>query len=669
MRAKNNQLKLNQEKARPMPMGATVTSNGVNFAVTAEREAELFLYLYREGDSVPLYQFPIPPENRMGEVRYIYIEGLHPRQWEYNFFCKKKTKDGRVVEVPLPDPYAKKVLGREQWGTAAEEPLRYGFLTDKFDWQQDKPPEIPLEDTILYRLHTRGFTKHSSSRVKGKGTFSGIREKIPYLKELGITMIELMPSYEFDERILTQQGEERLNYFGYADAYYFAPKASYTRIGNRRGKKIEKAKELKAVELIEGKEAVFDTEDRRDWKEDSISRRNRYDPENELKELVRALHQAGIEISMEFYFEPGLSMEFVSDCLIFWKMEYHIDAFHVNQNGVNMNQLAKNAYLSDCKLFGNEWDTDFIYPKEPKVRRLAAMNDGFMMDMRRFLKSDENQIGGFLYRLTRNPAKEGVINYIANHDSLTLLDMVMYEKRHNEANGENNQDGNPFNYSWNCGVEGESRRKKILDRRSQQMKNAVVMVLLSQGIPMLFAGDEFARTCQGNNNPYCQDNEISWLNWNFSKRGQELYEFTKALIAFRMAHRILHMPKQLRMMDYSAVGRPDLSYHGSRAWYPDMDTYTRYVGVFYCGEYARYTKDKKADEDIFIAYNCHWEEHKFDLPRPSKKKVWKEAIHTFCGEEPFVAEEPVVLKEQRQLIVPARSIIVLISAEKDSLEE
>ncbi len=630
MKAENNQLKLNQEKAQPMPLGATVRSDGVNFAVIAEREAELFLCLYKKGDTMPLYEFLVPKENRVGDVRYIYIEGLHPQKWEYCFFFREKTKNGEQKELPFADEYAKKVIGREQWGECPKLPLHYSFLTEKFDWQQDQFPKTPLEDTILYRLHTRGFTKHSSSRVKEKGTFSGIKEKIPYLKELGITMVELMPSYEFDERISTEQGEEeRLNYFGYADAYYFAPKASYAYSGLRKGQRCE--------------------------------------PSVRMKELVLALHQAGIEISLEFYFKPGFSMEFILDCLIFWRMEYHIDAFHVNQNGVDMTRLAKNPYLSDCKLFGNEWDTERIYRKEPKVKRLAAMNDGFMMDIRRFLKSDENQISGFLYRMTRNPPKEGVINYIANHDSLTLSDMVMYEKRHNEANGENNQDGNPFNYSWNCGVEGESRRKKILDRRSQQMKNAMAMVFFSQGVPMLFAGDEFARTCQGNNNPYCQDNGISWLNWNWSKKGQELYQFTKELIAFRMAHRILHMPKQLRMMDYGAVGKPDLSYHGSRAWYLDMDTYTRYVGVFYCGEYARYAKEGKEDEDIYIAYNCHWEAHKFDLPRPSLKKVWKQAIHTFCGDEPFIAAEPLILEDQKQLIVPARSIVVLISGEAKKL--
>lgn len=623
MRADNNQLKLNQEKAQPMPMGATVRDNGVNFAVIAEREAEIFLCLYRKGDTMPLYEFQIPPENKIGDVRYIYIEGLNPRQWEYSFFCREKTKDGKQKERPLADHYAKKVIGREKWGELPELPLRYGFLTEKFDWQQDRAPRIPLEDTILYRLHTRGFTKHPSSRVKGKGTFSGVKEKIPYLKELGITMIELMPAYEFDERIQTEQGEARLNYFGYADAFYFAPKASYAK----------------------------------------VRRSNRYEAAYELKELVQALHQAGMEISMEFYFQPGISMEFVMDCLIFWKVEYHIDAFHVNQNGVDMTRLAKNAYFSDCKLFGIEWDTDRIYQSEPKGKRLAAMNDGFLVDIRQFLKSDENQVEGFLYRITRNPDKESVINYIANHDSLTLQDMVMYEKRHNEANGENNQDGNPFNYSWNCGVEGESRKKKILERRSQQMKNAIAMVLLSQGVPMLFAGDEFARTCQGNNNPYCQDNEISWLNWNWTKRGQELYEFIKALIAFRMEHRILHMPKQLRMMDYSAVGRPDLSYHGSRAWYLDKATDTHHIGVFYCGEYARYTADEKADEDIYVAYNCHWEAHKFDLPRPSRRKVWKRVIHTYYGEDlPFVAAVPEVLEEQKQLVVPPRSIVVLVSA-------
>lgn len=646
MRAENNQLKLNQEKAQPMPMGATVRSNGVNFAViaeNAEKEADVFLYLYRKGERMHRYEFQIPSENRIGDVRYIYVEGLDPRQWEYNFFCKEKTKEGEWKETPLADLYAKKVIGREKWGEAPKLPLRYGFLTERFDWHQDRPPSIPLEDSILYRLHTRGFTKHASSRVKGKGTFSGIREKIPYLKELGITMIELMPSYEFNERILEESGEKRLNYFGYADAYYFAPKASYASCANYANAKV-----LKAVEDDEA------------W---NVSKSSRCDASYELKELIRELHQAGMEISMEFYFQPGISMEFVVACLIYWKMEYHVDAFHVNQNGVDMTGLAKNPYFSDCKLFGNEWDTDSIYQKEPKVKRLAAMNDGFMVDMRQFLKSDENQINGFLYRLVRNPEKEGVINYIANHDTLTLQDMVMYERRHNEANGENNRDGNPFNYSWNCGVEGESRRKKILERRMQQMKNAMVMVLLSQGVPMLFSGDEFARTCQGNNNPYCQDNEITWLNWNWSKRGQELYEFTKELIAFRMAHRILHMPKQLRMMDYGAVGRPDLSYHGSRAWYPDTDAFARHIGVFYNGEYARYTKDAKADEDIYVAYNCFWDAHKFDLPRPFGKKVWKRVIHTFCGEMPFVTTESEILEEQKQLVVPARSIVVLISAD------
>jgi len=612
-----------------MPIGANVRDGGVNFAVIIEEEAELSLCLYKKGEAEPAYEFQIPEGNRVGNVRYLYIEGLNPKQWEYCFFCIDKAEEGSVQKRPFADVYAKKVIGREKWGELPNLPLRYGFLTESFDWQQDRAPKIPLEDTILYRIHTRGFTKHTSSQVRGKGTFAGIREKIPYLKELGVTTIELMPAYEFNEIMISEQEEEkiRLNYWGYTDAYYFAPKASYTR----------------------------------------TSADGRHETANEFKELVRELHQAGLEISMEFYFVPGTSMEFILDCLIFWRMEYHIDAFHINQNVVDMTKLAKNPYLSDRKLFGNEWDTDAIYQgKVPKRKRLASMNDGFMMDVRRFLKSDENQIGAFLYRLTRNPAMEGVVNYIANHDSLTLQDLVMYERRHNEQNGEQNQDGNPFNYSWNCGIEGESRRKKILDRRSQQMKNALIMVFLSQGIPMLFAGDEFARTCQGNNNPYCQDNEISWLNWKWSKKGRELFEFTKALIVFRKEHRILHMPQQLKMMDYKAVGRPDLSYHGGRAWYPDMDTYTRHIGVLYCGEYARYIPDGKADEDIFVAYNIHWEEHVFDLPRPFRKKVWKKAIHTSCGELPYVATEPEQLEDQKRLVVPPRSIVVLISTtEKD----
>jgi len=629
MKTDYNRVRINQEKAQPMPIGATVQNGGVNFVICTQGEAEFFLCLYKKGDNKPTYEFQIPPENRVGDVRYLYIDGLNPKQWEYSFYCMKLTERGEKQKSTIIDIYAKKIIGREKWGEIPQVPLRYGFLPEGFHWGQDKPPAISLEDTILYRLHTRGFTKHSSSHVKGRGTFAGIMEKIPYLKELGVTMIELMPSYEFNEVILSEQGETRLNYFGYGDAYYFAPKASYSK-GKAGG---------------------------------------RCEPANELKELVRELHQAGLEISMEFYFVPGIPMEFILDCLIFWRLEYHIDAFHVNQNGVDMTRLAKNPYLSDRKLFGNEWDTDAIYQRrEPIKKRLAAMNDGFMMDMRRFLKSDENQLGAFLYRLTRNPIMEGVVNYIANHDSLTLQDMVMYERRHNEANGENNQDGNPFNYSWNCGVEGECRKKKILDCRIQQMKNALVMVFFSQGIPMLFSGDEFARTCQGNNNPYCQDNEVTWINWKWSKKGKEIYDFTKMLIAFRKEHRILHMAQQLKMMDYGAVGRPDLSYHGSRAWYPDMNTYTRHVGVFYCGEYARYSKEGKPDEDIFVAYNVHWEKHDFDLPRPSRKKIWKRAMITYC-EEDFCITETEELENQKRLTVPPRSIVVLISALKEKKKE
>ncbi|HOO29165.1 MAG TPA: hypothetical protein PLU43_11935, partial [Lachnospiraceae bacterium] len=275
-----------------------------------------------------------------------------------------------------------------------------------------------------------------------------------------------------------------------------------------------------------------------------------------------------------------------------------------------------------------------------------------------FLKSDEDMLQAFLYRQRRNPQDVHVINYLTAYEGFTLNDLVSYDYKHNEENGEENRDGNNYNYSWNCGAEGSTRRKAVGKLRMRQMKNAFAMLLLSQGTPMLLSGDEFCNTQYGNNNAYCQDNKVTWLNWKQTKQSQELYEYVKELIALRKSHPILHMEEELRIMDYAACGYPDLSYHAEAAWYPKMENHIRHIGMMLCGMYARIDRLTK-DSFFFIAYNMHWESHKFGLPKLPKEMNWH-----YCLDTTDTLNRETVIKnlesKQDEITVPERSVLVLI---------
>lgn len=614
-----NEIQQNNKKGQPLPLGASIEKDGINFAVELYQNRKISLILYKKGENKIDKEIEFPKENRQGRIAYLFVSGILPEEYEYNF-----RYDGYIIQ----DPYAKRIVGREEWGKINRDGLKCGFLTEKFQWGNDTPPNIAYEDSIIYRLHTRGFTKHTSSGVTAKGTYEGIIEKIPYFKELGITMVELMPIHEFDEILIpnypmySQENDKQkktlVNYWGYTRGFYFTPKASYAYSKN---------------------------------------------PCIELKHLVKELHRHGIEIGVEFYFAPGTKEYLILDCLKYWAMEYHLDAIHVNADVAPMTLIGVEPLLSNIKLFGNHWNTEQIYARGefPEKRSLGEFNDGFMVDIRRFLKADEDQINSFIYRMSRNPEKIGVINYISNHNSLTLKDMVSYEKKHNEANGEMNRDGTSYNYSWNCGVEGPTRKKKVLERREQQMKNAMLMLMLSQGTPMLLSGDELGHSKKGNNNAYCQDNEISWINWKLTKKEEEWHQFVKDLIQFRKAHRIFHMPQQLKMMDYGTIGFPDMSYHGTRAWYPELDNYSRHIGIMLCGIYAgRCQKDQ--DNYFYLAFNSHWEKHDFALPNLPKGKKWYLVYNTHCSavQTYSVGMKEPLLSNQKCLQVLPRSIIVLI---------
>lgn len=603
-----------RDDSRIYPLGVTAVEGGAHFSVVSGC-GDCALVLFARGKKKPLKRLEFLACDKMGDVWNMTVAGDFS-EVEYCY-----EMDGQLTE----DPYGREFSGRETWGSFAQAKnvLRAAVLMEEYDWEGDAPLLYPYEDCVIYRIHPRGFTKHSSSKVENRGFLAGIVEKIPYLKELGVTTVELMPSTEFREVMMPEgvmrnpyekdEPTGKLNYWGFVEGGRMAPKAAY----------------------CSGKEKH---------------------PVREMKDLVKALHRAGIELVLDLFFTGQEEPAYALDVVRFWAREYHLDGVHLI-GFAPREILARDPYLSRLKIWADNWDG----VEMGRGKHLAEYNDGFETDMRRLLKGDEEQINNLVYRNRRNPRDYGVINYMANVNGFTMMDMVSYDRKHNEANGENNQDGADYNYSWNCGVEGPSRKKKIVEMRRKQLRNAVLMLFLSQGTPLLMAGDEFGCTKGGNNNSYCQDNEISWVNWNLLKTNRDLYEFVRFAIGFRKKHRVFHMEQEPKVMDYLGCGQPDISYHGVKAWCPEFENFRRQLGIMYCGSYAA-DEAGKPDNSFFVAYNLHWEPHEFSLPNLPKGQKWHVAVNTDEAERNGIypeGEEP-VLEKQKQFMVPARSIVVFI---------
>ena len=559
------------DKGRIYPLGALVLENGVNFSVAVEQGKKCELLLYKAGGKSPFWNIEMKEEPNHGMLRAIQVEGLKPEEWEYNF---------RIDGAECLDPYVRAVSGKKNWGEPLEEGKvpRGRIVVDDYDWEGDAPLQIPYEEVVAYSLHVRGFTKHSSSKVKNKGTFLGVVEKIPYMRHLGINQIHLMPIYEFEEN-----GKYK-NYWGYGEAYWFAPKASYAKS---------------------------------------------HDQVKELRDMVKSCHRSGIEVILNLPFTAEVSHSNIVECIHYYMLEFHVDGFIVNPCCTPFEELRKDPLLSNTKIL--------------------RQKDDFQDIMRRFLKGDEGMIDGVMWWLRHTTGKDGVFNYITSHTGFTLNDLVSYDRKHNELNGEKNQDGPDYNYSWNCGAEGPSRKKAVVELRKNQIKNACMLLLFAQGMPCIHAGDEFLNSQKGNNNVYCQDNETGWLNW--SKEGEEywLFRFVRDLIAFRRKHPVLHCKEELAGIDRVASGVPDISYHGESAWQVPSEVSSRQLGIYYYGE---------AFEDVscFVAYNMHWLAHSFALPALTKKKKWYLAVSTQDG----VLEEEILLENQKEVIVDERTICIFI---------
>lgn len=607
---------------KPYPLGAHMEGGKVRFSfVSKTTDCGILLY-DREKDNL-LWKIPFTQEDRVGNIYCKTVEDIVLDSVTYLFYEEDRlVPDERARIFPRKLPY-----GKEK----SAEDLKAGFLTEDFDWGPDVFPRLPYSQVIGYCLHVRGFTKHASSNVKYKGTFAGIAEKIPYLKEIGITTVELQPAYEFAEVPLKEEkgknapyiacpGEsavlpgEKLNYWGYKKGYYYLPKASYAASDN---------------------------------------------PSAEFKELVKALHANHMELVMQFYFPEGMKQGEILDILHFWILEYRVDGFHL-MGEVPVDMLAADDALADTKLWYYHFDMERIYGREEPLRfpHAAEYNDSWYYDMRRFLKGDAGMLGGVLYHMRHIPEKAGCIHYLTNYYGFTLADLVSFDFKHNERNGEENRDGNDYNCSWNCGEEGTTRRQKVRHLRQKQIKNAMCMLLLSQSSPLIFMGDEFGNSQKGNNNPYCQDNAVTWLDWNDRKKNAPLWEFWKMLAGFRKAHPILHPERELRLTDYIACGYPDLSYHGKYAWRPQTESDYRHVGIMYCGKYAK-ARDTSEDAFLYLGMNMHWESQELALPRLPKGMKWEEAFSTAKGEghdKGTEAGNPEYLRR-----IPPRSIRMYIS--------
>jgi len=684
---------------KPLPFGATIVPGGVNFSVYSRAATSCELVLFNKHEDKPCCSIAFPDEFRIGNVFTMVVFDLDYENIEYGFYMDGpfEPREGHRFDHTkiLMDPYAKVIGGRDLWGKTPDwsdiYQHRARICFDDFDWESDHPLETPVEDLIIYEAHVRGFTKHPSSGVKHPGTFAAIREKIPYLKELGVNCIELMPIHEFDEfensRTSPVTGKLLMNYWGYSNVGFFAPKGGFAATG-KFGMQVDEVKTLVKELHKNGIEVILDVV---------------FNHTAEGNERGPYISYRGIDNKTYYILTPdGYYFNFsgcgntlncnnpivrnmILDCLRYWAADYHVDGFRFDlasilgrdQNGAPMHSppllesLAFDPILGKCKLIAEAWDAGGLYQvgSFPAWGRWVEWNGKYRDDLRKFLKGEPGMVGAMAQRLQGSPDLyqwEGrgacaSVNFITAHDGFTLKDMVSYNEKHNEANGEGNGDGSNDNYSWNCGWEGDTQDPQVNRLRMKQMKNAVAMLLVSQGTPMILAGDEMANTQWGNNNAYCQDNEISWIDWSLLNKNRELFEFFKKIIAFRMAHPVLRSRTHFLNRDYVGSGYADITWHGARAWNADWSLNSRLLAFMLCGKHAKC--GKVVDNSVYVAMNMHWDMHGFELPRLPKNLFWHVVANTDAAspQDIWPVGREIKLENQFEFLVGPRSVVILLA--------
>jgi len=686
-------------RGKPFPFGATLEPGGVNFSIFSSHATSCTLVLFSKGDPKPLVEIPFPEEFRIGNVYSMMVFDLDYENIEYGYRMDgphDKT-EGHWFDPSkiLMDPYAKVIGGRDVWGEIPNFKDLYQhrgrIVIDDFDWQDDCPLELPPEDLIIYEMHLRSFTQHPSSGVKERyrGTFAGMREKIDYLKELGVNAVELMPIFEFDEfenhRFNPDTGERLYNYWGYSTVGFFAPKAGYAATG-KLGMQVDELKTLVKELHKNGIEVILDVV---------------FNHTAEGNELGQIISFRGIDNKVYYMLTPeGYYFNFsgcgntlncnhpivrniVLDCLRYWAAEYHIDGFRFDlasilgrdrdgtplTNPPLLEVLAFDPILAKCKLIAEAWDAGGLYQvgSFPSFGRWAEWNGKYRDMLRQFVKGDaevwdmSHRLMGSpdLYAETNRPPTTS-INFITAHDGFTLIDLFSYNEKHNEDNGEGNQDGANDNFSWNCGVEGLTDDPEINELRRRLVKNAIALLMVSQGVPMILMGDEMGRTKQGNNNTYCHDNELNWLDWSLLETNADIFEFFQHCIAFRHAHPVLRRSSHFHHQDLVGSGYADISWHGTQAWNVDWADYSRTLAFLLCGEHAY---DGEGEDDyIYVGMNMHWEPLTFEIPQLPDRKQW----HLFADTGLTSAQkswspgtEPILANQFEQKLCD-RSVLILV---------
>ncbi|MBN1501090.1 MAG: glycogen debranching protein GlgX [Spirochaetes bacterium] len=701
----------------PWPLGATLDTNGCQFAIFSRHADRITLILFESTDPYCSFrEIEFDSEmNKTGDIWHIWIEGVKEGQlYGYRVDGPYTPEHGHRFNRNklLLDPYARAVTGNFDWNLADArgfDTIR-GQITDtsfstkdsapgapkcividhSFDWF-DRPVKRPLKDSVIYEMHVKGFTMHQSSGIENKGTYKGIVEKIPYLKELGITAIELLPIQEFDSRENLNKnpftGEQLSNYWGYSTMSFFAPKSMYSASG-RSGEQYYEFKEMirdlhsAGIEVI--LDVVFNHTAEGDHTGPTMCFRGIDNKVYYILEEDRRFYKNYSGCGNTFNCNNPLVRDFIIDCLKYWVVEMHIDGFrfdlasilgrdengNILSNPPLIERIEADPILQNTKIIAEAWDAAGAYQVGGFPGRWAEWNGKFRDDVRRFWNSDDNMSGTFATRITgssdiysgsnRSPLHS--INFITCHDGFTMNDLTMYNTKHNEANGEGNRDGENHNHSCNFGIEGDEPTDFLRRSREKQIKNYLTTLFMSQGVPMLLSGDEIRKTQKGNNNAYCQDNEISWNNWELIEKNKSVFSFTKKLISFRKKHPILSQSKFLTGEKVNFNSYPDISWHGIKPDRPDWEPRSKLVACLLNGA-ATIRDTGFCDNDIYMAFNSSYYNLKLEIPAPVTGNYWCVFIDTsknspddIYNEDEYeaLAGSTYLLKRQSTLVLISR---------------
>lgn len=669
--------------------GACVASNGVSFTINSHGATRCTLLLFKPQAPKPYARIPFPDSYRIGDTYSMLVFDIKPDEFEYAFSFDGPYEPAKGLlfneENVLLDPYSRAVTGQRKWGEKPEGGKDFEYrarvVKSSFDWGNIKQLEQPFEDLVIYEIHVRGYTKDKSSGVSAPGTFAGLKDKIPYLKDLGINAVELMPIFEFDEMESARvvDGVQLYNYWGYNTVSFFAPNTSYA-FNEEHNHEGDELKSLIKALKENGIEVILDVV---------------FNHTAEGNEMGPCFSFKGIDNNVYYMLTPDahyynfsgcgnvmncnhpVVRSFIIDCLRHWAIEYRVDGFRFDlasilgrdQNGAPManppilESLAFDPVLGKMKLIAEAWDAGGLYQvgSFPSWNRWAEWNGRYRDDMRSFLKGDDGMAGNAITRITGSrdlysPESRGhkaSVNFMTCHDGFTLYDLYSYNEKHNEKNGWNNTDGDNNGHSWNCGAEGETDDPNVNGLRRRLIKNAFAALLCSRGPAMFFAGDEFCNTQFGNNNAYCQDNIISWLDWSRLEEFKEIHDFVRHMIQFRKEHPILR-----KMTKPSSCQFPEISVHNGTPFNASTDYKTKLIGIMYAGR----NEEDTEDDIVFYCMNAYWEPLVMQLPVLPNGKHWHVDTNTnaeyFDGED-FTAKTE--LLGVNTIRVPARTTIILVA--------